>query len=347
MIKKILIIRIRYVGDAILAMSLCHSLKCSFPNAEIHLVILSRIAPLFLPHPDIDRVISFTDEEYHGLNYVKNVWRVVRSERYDVIIDMISTMKTLLFSLFSLRTPYRIGRYKYYTKLLHNYNIKNPDGANRVQTNIALMAPLEKEGKLVKDESFPLFVTPEEKSSFRQYMINKGINFNLPVIVVAVATRVDGKAWPLVRMKELIRRVLDKYDVQLIFNYSGDKEKTMAQSLYEMLDADSHIFMNIEARDLRQLCALCANSDFFFGNEGGPRHLSQAFEVPSYSIYPPGIDKDFWLPGDHNRYGGFSPEDIVPLEEQKDMTYTERFDLITVDRVWQGLDTMLQRYLNK
>ena len=42
-IKKILIIRFRQIGDSILAVALCSTLKKSFPDAEIHFVLNKNI----------------------------------------------------------------------------------------------------------------------------------------------------------------------------------------------------------------------------------------------------------------------------------------------------------------
>ena len=53
-IKRILIIRFRQIGDSILAVALCSTLKKSFPDAEIHFVLNKNIAPLYEGHPDID-----------------------------------------------------------------------------------------------------------------------------------------------------------------------------------------------------------------------------------------------------------------------------------------------------
>jgi ADP-heptose:LPS heptosyltransferase len=346
-IKKILIIRFRRVGDSVLSMALCHSLKLSFPEAEIHFVINKGIAPLYRNHPDIDRVITFSDAENHGMTYVKKVYGLMKSTRYDVIIDMRSTLKTLLFSLFSLHTPYRIGRKKWYGGGLLNYRLETPEGADRVQSNLHLMDPLAAEGKLIKDEHFPLYITSAEKADYQNYLQSKGIDLRRPVVLVAVATRIAGKAWPRERMVTILRRIIDNYHPQMVFNYSGEIEAEAARQYYEALGRDPHIHIDIEAKDLRQLCALCACSSFFFGNEGGPRHISQAFEVPSFAIYPPGIDKHFWLPGQSERYQGISPDDSVSPDVQSQMSYQERMSLITVDDVWAGLQPMLDQFLRQ
>lgn len=346
-LKTILIIRFRRVGDSVLSMALCHSLKQSFPAAKIHFVLNENIAPLYKDHPDIDRIITFNDKENHGWTYVKKVRELMKANHYDAIIDMRSTVKTMLFSLFSLSTPYRIGRKKWYGRGLFNFRLQAPEGTDRVASNLQLLEPLSAEGKIVKDDSFPLYISAEEKERYKIYLCNKGLDLTKPIVLVAVATRIVGKAWPHDRMLEVLKRILTNYPVQLVFNYSGPIEEKVARQFYQDLNCNPRIFLGVEAKGLRELCALCACSLFFFGNEGGPRHISQAFDVPSFAIYPPGISKDFWLPGKSERYQGISPDDSVTPAKQENLSYKERMELITIESVWEGLYPMLDKFLPK
>ena len=121
---RALVIRFRRVGDAVLAVAACSSLKRSFPDIRVDFVLNEAIAPLFEGHPDIDRVVTFTDtDNANPWRYVRRVFDVMRKTRYDILIDMRATPRTLLFSLFSLRTPFRIGTRKPYSRLLHNYRV--------------------------------------------------------------------------------------------------------------------------------------------------------------------------------------------------------------------------------
>ena len=346
-LKKILVIRFRRVGDSVLSMALCHSLKMSFPHAQIHFVINKSIASLYEDHPDIDRVISFSEKENHGFAYVRKVWRIMKSTHYDVIIDMRSTLKTMLFSLFSLSTPYRIGRKKWYSYGVLTHRIATAAGLDRVESNLNLMKPLAAEGLLIRDEHFPLYISDEEKEAYGDYLKRKGVNLLKPIMLITVATRIVGKEWPSDRMLQILRRILRDYDVQMIFNYSGAAEAKVAWQYYEALGRDSHIFIDIEAKGLRELCALCLFSQFFFGNEGGPRHISQAFSVPSFAIFPPGIDKKFWLPGHNDRYQGISSDEHLLSSKRQKMTYQEQMSLITVEDVWNGLQPMLNKYIKQ
>ena len=109
------------IGNAVLSVVICSSLRKSFPEAEIHYVLNDHIAPLFENHPDIDKIITFSDEENnHFFEYLRKVRQLMKTERYDVIIDTRATIKTLWFSAFSLRI--KVVAYNYipfYQKLEH------------------------------------------------------------------------------------------------------------------------------------------------------------------------------------------------------------------------------------
>lgn len=347
-VKKILVVRFRRVGDAVLTTALCTSLKRSFPEAEIHYVLNAGIAPLYADHPDIDQVISFSNRDNANIfRFIVRVWQVMKQNHYDVIIDVRSTFRTLFFSLFGLSVPYRIGTRKKYNHFVHNYRIDNRrDKTTDVISHLLmLMEPLKAERELVYCPDFRLYVSDQEKNEFRSYMEREGVDFSRPVILAAVAARLAHKVWDKENMKEILRRMINKYDAQIIFNYAGDEEE-YAVGMHREMGSDANIFIAIKANSLRELCALAVNCDFFFGNEGGPRHLSQALQLPSFAIYPPGIPKAMWLPNQGDNYQGISPDDILHSAQQQGMSYQERFNLISVDALWAQLEPMLQRQLS-
>ncbi|BEH00128.1 glycosyltransferase family 9 protein [Bacteroides sedimenti] len=346
-INKILVIRFRRVGDSVLSVAICKSLRKSFPDAQIDYVVNKGIASLYENHPDIDNVITFNHEEnYNIIKYINKVRKLVTAQKYDVIIDTRSTVKTLFFSLFSLSTPYRIGSKKKYNFFLHNYRIDNhrDKSIDMVQHNLMLLRPLEKEAEIHYCSDFNLYVSQQEKADYKLYMQKQGIDFSRPVVLAMVTARLAHKVWDKDRMKEVLRKMIDKYDTQVIFNFA-DNEEEFAVNIHREMGLDKNIFTNIKADSLRNLCALLVNCNFFFGNEGGPRHISQALDIPSYAIYPPNILKSIWLPNEGERYAGISPDDNHSHDEQSGMSYLECFNLISVDEVWEGLDNMLAKYL--
>lgn len=346
---KVLVIRFRRVGDAVLTSSICTTLKHSIPDCEIHYVLNENIAPLFEHHPDIDKVITFSDKEKHSFfTYLKKIRQIMKEGKYDIIIDSRSTLNTMYFPLFSLKSKYRIGRKKNYTNFIYNYRINNTFDKTKdiIQQLLCLVEPLNKVHKIEKDPVFKLYCTDQEKEVYKQYMKSCGIDFSKPIILCAVSVRLEHKMWPKEKMKELLLNILNKYDVQLIFNYGSDAEKQTAKQIYEELNCDSHIFTNIEAKNLKELVALLRNSDFFFGNEGGARHISQALDIPSFAIYPPNTSLRNWLPNSSDRFRGIELFDIDPYAAtDKNLSYIEKFDMINVEQVWTKLEEMLNTYL--
>ncbi len=347
-IHKILILRFRRVGDAVISTVLCSSLKKTFPNAEIHYVLNDNIASLFEHHPDIDSVIRFSAEDMNSFpRYLKKVWKIVSEGKYDIIIDTRSTIKTLWFSIFSLKTPYRIGKLKNYNFLFQNYRVDNSFNGTKdeVGKTLQLLSPLEKDFNIKYEKDFKLYVTTEEKVHYRKYMQEEGIDFSKPVIVCAVTARLAHKVWNKEYMRDVLLRITDKYDAQLIFNYGGREEREAAIALQQSMPDCPNIFTNIEARNLRELAAMLVHSDFFFGNEGGPRHISQAFNIPSFAIYPPETSKKEWLPNASERFQGIEPREISESALSGALSFTEKFNLISADAVWNKLDPMLDKFL--
>ena len=343
-VKNILVIRFRQMGDAVLATPLLDTLRHSFPQARIDFVLNDRIAPLFEHHPAIDRVITFTDEErHHAFDYIRKVWRTVRETPYDVIIDMRSTVNTMLFALFSPRTAFRIGIRKPYTWLAfnHRFNGCKPD-ERMIDHNLALLTPLG-----VKDvsERLSLTIPDEERSAFRQYMTEQGIDFSRPVMLAGVTAKLQHKTWAEDRMVELLKRFLKAYpSVQVIFNFAPGKEAENAMRIYRLLDEHPNIFVNIEAKSMRQLAAMAANCTFYFGNEGGGRHIVQAMGRPSLVVCSPAASKKTWLPeNDAVLTKGIAPTDIQA--DAMTLPYEQQYALITTDSVWEALQSFCSRIL--
>ena len=325
---KILVIRFRQMGDAILATPLLSTLKQTFPDAEIGFVLNERIAPLFEGHPALSHIISFTDKERHGFfSYINKVWRTVHhGPRYDVIIDMRSTVNTMLFALFSPFTKYRIGIRKPYTWGVFNYRFEAcEDNESMIDHNLKLATPLTSHPSPLTPH-LSLNITEQEKQDFRQYMAAQGIDFSRPVMLVGVTAKLAHKTWPEDRMTQVLHLFIETSPQwQLIFNYAPGQEAENARRIYSNLSSTSNIFLNIEAKSPRQLAAMAANCTAYFGNEGGARHIVHAMGKPSLVICSPFASKTTWLPQN---------TDVLALGID-----AESYDLITVDKVWSELQS--------
>ena len=343
-LNKILVVRFRQMGDAILSTSLLNTLRRSFPQAEIHFVLNQKIAPLFEGHPSIDRIITFTDEERHNaLTYIKKVWKTVHQEHYDVIIDMRSTMNTMLFALFSPSTKYRIGIKKGYTRLAFNHLLEGCGTNNMVVHDAHLARPLEAEGKIDYTTDFTLCITDEERNNYKTYLKEKGINADKPVMLANVTAKLADKVWNEERMVEVLDAFIKNHpEVQIIFNFAPGQEEENALRIYDKLGKPQQVRVDIKAKSPRELVALCENITLFFGNEGGARHIAHAAGVPSLVVCAPGSNKEVWIPQNSVPAKGIAASDFASPSELSAMTRQQQYDLITAEYVKKELENFFQ-----
>ncbi len=350
-VKHILVIRFRRVGDSVLSMALCHGLRQTFPDAQIDFVINEGAHLLYLQHPDVDRCIVFSTDDHKFLNYAPKVWKTVHDTKYDLIIDMRTTLRTLLFSAFSMfRTTLRVGEKKWYAWPWLTRRVDNhaPGTGSRIDQNNMLLMALKDIAEVKTSNEFKLYAQQDNVERYHQIMQEKGIDFSKMVIIATPTARLEYKVLPAETMKAVLTNIINQFDAQIIFNFAG-KERDIALRYKKEMGNDKHIFTDIEAPTLPDLCALMKNCDFFFGNEGGPRHIAQALDIPSFAIFPPGIRKSIWLPEQGERFAGISPDDFIPREEQikKKMTYEQRMSLLTEERIWLQLKPMLSKHCTK
>jgi heptosyltransferase-2 len=345
-IKHVLIIRFQQIGEAVLSTVVCNTIRKNFPEAVIDMTLNDNIAPLFEHHPAIDHIWKFTQEERTSIrSYLKRVKNIVRSTQYDVIIDMRSTMHTFLFPFFSLSTPFRIGLKRLSTIGVDNFRIEcdNPED-DEIRKDLRLLEPLNRIKPIDYSYNFSLYITDEEKKLFREYMTHQGIDFSKPVILVGITSKVAYKTYGEDKMVYILQQFIKTFpEWQIIFNYASGQEEHDARRIYQKLECDEHIFIDIQAHDLRQLAAMVQNVSFYFGNEGGTRHIAQAMGTPSFVICSPSADKQNWIPQNDVPAEGVATTDFMPKEQQYKLNNEERYNLIPKDAVWKGLRAMLYK----
>ncbi|MGF6905611.1 glycosyltransferase family 9 protein [Fusobacterium sp. PH5-44] len=297
---KILVVRFKQIGDAILSAPVCSTLKKSFPEAQVDYVVYEHIAPLFENHKYIDNIISITKEEQKNIfKYIKKVKKITKNN-YDIIIDIMSTPKSEVFTLLSQKSEYRIGRSKKWRGYTYTHKIEEPEGnLTKVEKLLKMLKPLENKTNIIYDKNFSTYITSEEKEYMKDKMIDAGIDFSRPIFACSVSSRVPDKIYPLEKMKFIIDNVIKETNAQIIFFYSP-AEKDFVIKAHKFMKNEKNIFSNIVTKSIKELAMLISNCDMLFGNEGGPRHLAQSLNIPNFVIFRAPYKKIEWLPDEND-----------------------------------------------
>jgi len=120
-IRKILLIRLRRIGDVVMTTPAITALREGFPKAEITYVIDKPYRELVEGHPDLDSVIVLPREL--GFKEFRKHIRQIRREVYDAVIDFHGGPRASLLTFFS-RAHLKIGYRIKYKSLI--YDIKLP-----------------------------------------------------------------------------------------------------------------------------------------------------------------------------------------------------------------------------
>src|ERR1044072_4611915 len=121
-VRRVLLVRLRSIGDTVLATPSIFALKRFLPNIKIDILVEDWVAPLLDNHPHVDNVVVL---ERNGLMARARVARELRAASYDVVYNLHGgTTATFLTRATGARD--RVGFISYQYAQLHNHQAPSP-----------------------------------------------------------------------------------------------------------------------------------------------------------------------------------------------------------------------------
>jgi len=121
-VQRVLVIRLRSIGDTVLATPSLFALKRFLPHVQLDILVEDWVAPLLANHPHVDNIIEL---ERGGVTKRMKAARKIRSARYDVVYNLHGgTTATLLARATGAR--YRVGFKTYQYANLHTVLAPSP-----------------------------------------------------------------------------------------------------------------------------------------------------------------------------------------------------------------------------
>lgn len=348
---KILVIRFKLMGDALLSSTLTHNLRLNFPDATIDYVTYTPYDELFQHHTSIDNVLGIDEKTRKSpIKYLRFVKKVV-SQNYDIIIDSQGTAKSNFFALFDRKAKYKISSARKRMSFGFTHQVDRPKSVDKLEERLSLLTPLEKEFNLQSTRSFALNIVEEESMNAKRKLLEMGVDFSRPIFVFAVSSNESFKKWCRLEPIKLLNFCRDEYGAQILLFSGLPKEKADVEIFISDLESRHDVFEGFEIESIRCLPALFSQCDLFVGNEGGPRHIAQAVGTPSVSVFSPSANKSEWLPANDPLHQGFEWRDIdghqfdedKEYEEIGDSEYYRRYNAIKADMVKPLIKDVLAR----
>lgn len=113
-VRRILIIKLRAIGDVIMATPVIENLRAAYPDAEIDFLTERPCYPIVKNHPDLNEVIVFNRSHisnlpwHAGLRENLKFIKRLRANRYDLVFDLFGNPRSALLAL-ATGAPVRVG----------------------------------------------------------------------------------------------------------------------------------------------------------------------------------------------------------------------------------------------
>jgi heptosyltransferase-1 len=303
---KVLVIKVSALGDIVHALPVLAHMHAAVPEATVDWLIESSFAPLLENHPLIRRLITLDTRGWRtegATRAVKGSLQVIgklRSEHYDVVLDLQGNSKSGLFTLLS-GAPLRFGFDRAQTRewlnlLATNRKVPIPSANHHITSRYLRIAQAAFPGTPEIPLSGPLPVLDGAAQNVARQLDKFGMRRGA-FLVAHYGTTWDTKLWPLESWVELVRALVLERGEQLVLTWGNDREKRAVERMAEAAQGRAVIWPR---GTLTELVALLAAARLVIGADTGPVHLAAAVGTSTVSLYRVTDSRRNGPPGDRH-----------------------------------------------
>lgn len=274
-ISKILVIKLRAIGDVLLSTVVLKNLREAFPQAQIDFLTEKPSREVLEGNSDITSSIIFDNTTQNGAGLVFDI----RRRNYDLIIDLFGNPRSALITFFS-GAPHRVGyRFKWRR---HCYNIiVEPRGGDVHNTEFNLDA-LRKIQIPVNSTSpnFPLQDIAERYAE--NFFKTAGLD-RQSVVALNPGGGWYTKRWRAQHFARL-GDMITAYTNSPVIIIWGPGEQNEAEQIRSSMKSDAILIPKTTLKELASLLKRCL---VMVTNDSGPMHIAAAVGTPVVAIFGP------------------------------------------------------------
>ncbi|MCU0572675.1 MAG: putative lipopolysaccharide heptosyltransferase III [Syntrophobacteraceae bacterium] len=292
-IQRVLFIKLRHIGDVLLAAATCRALREASPEVRISMLVPAGTEDMLTNHPDIEEVIPL--RRGGGWRDDLRLIRRLRRNRFDLAVNMTEGDRGAILAFLS-GARYRIGidpRHKGFMgkRRLFTHLVKPVyDGRHRALMDMDVLEPL---GIERKDPQVELFVSAEDQDLVDGWLREEGLLDDRPFVIVHPTSRWLFKCW----RDEAVAEVVDHLrirGVRVVLTSGPDpRERDKLAAIAALCRGEPLVLSG--SLTLKQLGALLRRSVLFFGVDTAPMHMAAALGRPVLALFGPS-DSKVWGP---------------------------------------------------
>jgi lipopolysaccharide heptosyltransferase II len=291
---RILLVRLRPIGDVVFTTPLLSALRRHYPDAHLSYVVEPDAAPIVEGNPHINEVIVVPRRR--GLARIADDIRIARQfarNRYSLAIDLHGGPRSAWLTWAS-RAPRRIGytipgRSWMYTDVVQRSRQLTP--RHSVSNQCDLLAPLDIPPLDPVRDPLQMPDSVQAAKSIDAFLARAAVNSSDALIVIHVSASTRFKRWPEEAFVSLVTGLVRQGTNRKVFFTSGPSDAAasgrIADAARTQLGPLATAILESRQMTLPELRALIARAALFVGGDSGPVHIAATTSVPIVELLGP------------------------------------------------------------
>ena len=277
---RILVTRLRYLGDVILTTPAVAALKSRYPAARIDYLTEDPYGPVLQGNPHIDVVVT-TGGAFFGT--VAKLWK----RRYTAAFDLFYNPRSA-WLLYLARIPVRVGGTRRWRRKLYTHTFTVPGHVrNAVAHHIH---PLHILGIREKWSLPRVYINEREREAGKSFL-EETAGGSEGLVAMHCGGTWQAKRWnpgKFATLADMIRNRMGKKTMLI----TGPGEEGIVNAVMEQSGGD---LQALPVMPIRSLASVLHQCDAVVSNDGGVMHLSVALGRPTVGVFGP-TEPDIWFP---------------------------------------------------
>ena len=296
-VRRILVVKLRYIGDVLLSTPVFRGLREAFPAAATTALVNAGTEEVLLHHPNVDEVL-LVNRRPAGAGAWLRSWtdqlrlvRRLRERRFDLALDLTDGDRAAFLTWASgarLRVGFnREGRFR--GRAYHRIVPAWSGRRHAVEADLEALRILGLQPRLVAPT---LTLPPEAEAAADDLLARKRVGRDRDLVLIHPGARWWFKAWPAERFAALADWMAEALGAQVLIA-GGPGDAPVAETIRRQM---RHPGISVAGEtSVLQLGALLKRCRLFVGNDAGPMHVAAAVGTPVVALFGP-TDPAEWGP---------------------------------------------------
>ncbi|MDY6987994.1 MAG: glycosyltransferase family 9 protein [Thermodesulfobacteriota bacterium] len=277
---SVLIVLMGSLGDVVRGLPLVSHIKDGLPGSRVTWLVEPKWVQLVRVHPHIDRVIVFNRPK--GLLAVRDLYKDLSQEHFDISLDLQRHLKSGFFSLIS-RAKRRIGFHRRDAKEFNwLFNNEHLDYVGDQLPKLRHYLKFTDHLGLSQPSSLDFGFSALDLETAGPSDLGQTED---PFVAVVMGSSWESKNWFLDHYCQLVRDVLNSTGMCVVL-VGSHQDTTLALRLSDSIKAPRLINL-VGKTSLLELVAVLKAAAVGVGPDSGPGHLAAAVGTPYVSLFGP------------------------------------------------------------